>query len=119
MQQKFLTAALYKFVSLPNYAALQANIHAACEACHIKGTILLASEGINGTIAGLPDDIHTLLNFLRIDSQFNGAFADLEHKESFANEQVDSCSGDDSHHEHCRECSATTRPRDGGGSGAD
>ena len=86
MQQKFLTAALYKFVSLPNYAALQANIHAACEAHHIKGTILLASEGINGTIAGLPDDIHTLLNFLRIDSQFNGAFADLEHKESFANE---------------------------------
>ena len=90
MQQKYLpkylTAALYKFVSLPNYAALQANIHAACEAHGIKGTILLASEGINGTIAGLPDDIHAVLNFLRTDAQFNGAFADLEHKESYADE---------------------------------
>ncbi len=40
---KYLTAALYKFVSLPNYAALQPNIHAACEAHQIKGTILLAA----------------------------------------------------------------------------
>ncbi len=55
-QAKYLTAALYKFVSLPNYTALQAPIHAACEAHHIKGTILLAAEGINGTIAGLPDE---------------------------------------------------------------
>ena len=88
MQQKYLsqylTAALYKFVSLPNYAALRANIHAACEAHAIKGTILLASEGINGTIAGLPDDVHNVLHFLRSDPQFNGAFADLEHKESYA-----------------------------------
>ena len=90
MQQKYLpkylTAALYKFVSLPNYIALRANIHAACEAHGIKGTILLASEGINGTIAGLPDDIHAVLNFLRTDAQFNDAFADLEHKESYADE---------------------------------
>ena len=90
MQQKYLpkylTAALYKFVSLPNYAVLQANIHGACEAHHIKGTILLASEGINGTIAGLPDDIYKVLHFLRTDPQFNGAFTDVEHKESFANE---------------------------------
>ena len=88
MQQKYLpkylTAALYKFVSLPNYIALRGNIHAACEAHHIKGTILLASEGINGTIAGLPDDVHNVLHFLRSDPQFNGAFADLEHKESYA-----------------------------------
>ena len=83
---KYLTAALYKFVSLPNYAALQANIHAACVAHHIKGTILLANEGINGTIAGLPENIYKVLDFLRTDSQFNGAFSNLEHKESYADE---------------------------------
>ena len=83
---KHLTAALYKFVSLPNYVTLRANIHAACEAHYIKGTILLANEGINGTIAGLPENIHKVLHFLRTDPQFNGAFADLEHKESFADE---------------------------------
>ena len=83
---KFLTAALYKFVSLPNYADLQAPIHAACDAHHIKGTLLLAAEGINGTIAGLPDDIKAVLQFLRTDALFEGRFADLEHKESYADE---------------------------------
>jgi len=81
---KYLTAALYKFVSLENYTALQAPIHAACEAHHIKGTILLADEGINGTIAGLPDDIHKLLHFLRTNPLFENKFSDLDHKESFA-----------------------------------
>lgn len=83
---KFLTAALYKFVSLPNYADLQAHIFSVCEVNRIKGTILLASEGINGTIAGLPDDIYAVLNFLRTDALFEGKFADLEHKESYADE---------------------------------
>jgi UPF0176 protein len=77
---KYLTAALYKFVSLPDYSALQAPIHAACVAHHIKGTILLASEGINGTIAGLPSDIRAVLDYLRQ----NPRFSDLEHKESYA-----------------------------------
>ncbi|MFA7349379.1 MAG: rhodanese-related sulfurtransferase [Methylotenera sp.] len=83
---KYLTAALYKFVSLPDYQALQTPILDACQRNHIKGTLLLAEEGINGTIAGLPDDIHRVLNFLRTDSLFANKFVDLEHKESFANE---------------------------------
>ncbi len=86
IQSKFLTAALYKFVHIPEYTALQANIHAACMAHHIKGTILLANEGINGTIAGLPDDVHKVLQYLRTDATLNGKFADLEHKESYADE---------------------------------
>jgi UPF0176 protein len=80
VQHKYLTAALYKFVELPDYAALQPNIHEACTAHHIKGTLLLAREGINGTIAGLPADIHAVLDYLRQDPRF----ADLEHKESYA-----------------------------------
>lgn len=84
LRQKYLTAALYKFVSLPDYHALQAPIQTACERNNIKGTILLAAEGINGTIAGLAVDIQHVLNFLRTDPQFNSRFADLEHKESFA-----------------------------------
>ena len=57
----FLTVALYKFVELPDHAALQAPLLAACLAHGIKGTLLLAPEGINGTIAGLPDDVHAVL----------------------------------------------------------
>lgn len=83
---KYLTAALYKFVSLPDYKALQAPILEACVSNHIKGTLLLAEEGINGTIAGLTENIHKLLHFLRTNPLFESRFADLEHKESFASE---------------------------------
>ena len=86
IQPQYLTAALYKFVALPDYVSLQAPIYAACEAHQIKGTILLATEGINGTIAGLPENIHKVLHFLRTDAAFEGKFANLEHKESFADE---------------------------------
>lgn len=77
---QFLTAALYKFVSLPDYQALQAPILAACHEHRIKGTLLLALEGINGTIAGAPDDIRALLAYLKNYPEFS----DLEHKESYA-----------------------------------
>lgn len=83
---KYLTAALYKFVSLPDFHALQAPILAECISNNIKGTLLLAEEGINGTVAGSPEGIHNLLQFLRTNPLFEGRFADLEHKESFASE---------------------------------
>ena len=79
---RFLTAALYKFVDLPDFAALQAPLHALCLQHEVKGTLLLAAEGINGTIAGRPDDVHAVLAWLRADTRF----ADLEHKESWADE---------------------------------
>jgi UPF0176 protein len=81
---QYLTAALYKFVRLSDFEALQAPILDACTRNNIKGTLLLAEEGINGTIAGLPQNIHTLLNYLRTDPLFQNRFEDLEHKESFA-----------------------------------
>ena len=81
---KYLIAALYKFVSLPNYADLQVPIHAACDTHNIKGTLLLAAEGINGTIAGLPEDLKAVLHFLRTDALFEGKLAALDHKESYA-----------------------------------
>lgn len=81
--QPYLVAALYKFVSLPDYAELQAPLLAACEARDILGTILLAEEGINGTISGTRDDINAILDYLRSDPRLH----DLEHKESFADEK--------------------------------
>ena len=81
---KFLTAALYKFVALPDFAELQAPLLACCEKNKVKGTILLAEEGINGTISGLPDDVNAVLAYLRTDSIFAGRLADLVHKESYA-----------------------------------
>ena len=76
----FLTAALYKFVELPDFAALQPPLLACCEAHGVKGTLLLAPEGINGTIAGTPEGVHAVLGFLRDDPRL----ATLEHKEAHA-----------------------------------
>jgi UPF0176 protein len=79
----FLTAALYKFVELPDFAKLKAPLLDCCEENEVKGTILLAEEGINGTIAGIPDKVKTVLAYLRRDPRL----ADLTHKESYAEKQ--------------------------------
>ena len=76
----FLTAALYKFVELPDFAELQAPLQERCDLHHVKGTLLLAPEGINGTIAGQPADVHAVLAFLRADPRL----AALEHKQAWA-----------------------------------
>ena len=59
---QFLVAALYKFVSIADTDILRDRILEVCRTNGVNGTILLASEGINGTIAGHPDSIDTVLN---------------------------------------------------------
>jgi UPF0176 protein len=76
----FLTAALYQFVELPDCAALQAPLLAYCEQQGVKGTLLLATEGINGTIAGPEDGVRAVLAYLRADPRLQN----LEHKEARA-----------------------------------
>jgi UPF0176 protein len=75
-----LVAALYKFVELPDFADLKAPLLACCEQHGVKGTLLLAEEGINGTIAGTHVGVHGVLAYLRSDPRL----ADLTHKESGA-----------------------------------
>jgi UPF0176 protein len=58
-------AALYRFVAFAEPEELQPLILAECNARGIKGTILLAHEGINGTVAGAPNSIDALILFLR------------------------------------------------------
>src|SRR5215831_15933138 len=74
-----LVAAFYKFVALSNYKALRAAIVSVCMEHGVKGTILLAEEGINGTIAGARDAVRTVLQLLKA----NPELSDLEHKESW------------------------------------
>lgn len=76
----FVVATLYKFVPLSDFADRQEPLLACCKAAGIRGTFLLAAEGINGTIAGTRVGIDAVLAFLRQDSRF----ADLEVKESAA-----------------------------------
>jgi UPF0176 protein len=80
MSVPYLTAAFYKFVTLPDFEARKAPLLALCEQRKVKGLILLASEGINSTIAGAADDVRAVLAYLRSDL----LLADLQHKESWS-----------------------------------
>ena len=75
-----LTAAFYKFVDLPDAAQLKAPLLTCCERHAVKGLILLASEGINSTIAGPADGVQAVLAYLRQDPRL----ADLQHKEAWS-----------------------------------
>ncbi|MEL0152258.1 MAG: rhodanese-related sulfurtransferase [Halieaceae bacterium] len=72
-------AALYRFVRLEDYQNLRAPLLAFCDARGVRGTLLLAEEGINGTIAGTPRAISEVLAYLRSDDRL----ADLECKFSY------------------------------------
>lgn len=75
-----VVAALYQFVRLDDAADLRQALLDLTKAHQIKGTLLLAHEGINGTVAGSRQAIDALKNFLDADGRFNN----LEYKESFA-----------------------------------
>ena len=64
MSEKYLTCALYKFVSLPDFEALREPLHQVMVDNQVLGTLLLAQEGINGTISGLPADVESVLSWL-------------------------------------------------------
>ena len=61
----FTVAALYKFAAFDDPAALRAPLLAVCQQQGICGTLLLAREGINGTIAGSADGIAAVLDHIR------------------------------------------------------
>jgi UPF0176 protein len=73
-----MVAAFYQFVRLPNFAEKRAPLLSYCLAQELKGTILLAQEGINGTIAGSQAAIANVLDFLKTDRRL----ANLEVKQS-------------------------------------
>ncbi len=79
MSEQIVVAALYKFVSLPDYRELREPLLDVCQTAGLCGTLLLAEEGINGTIAGPREGIEAVLAYLRQDARFK----DIEHKESF------------------------------------
>lgn len=75
---KLIVAALYQFTPLPEYKELQPQLKTLCDNHGIKGILLLAEEGINGTVAGSREAIDQLKSYLM--TRFNS----LEYKESWA-----------------------------------
>lgn len=76
---QYIVAAMYKFVRLPDYTELQQPLLDVMKSNQVKGTLLLAEEGINGTIAGTRAGIDAVNAWLDKDERF---FA-RSYKESF------------------------------------
>ena len=82
----FLTTTFYHFTALDNIKTLKPIIQDYCDHKLIKGTILLAHEGINGTISGKEDEILRFHKFIKNDQKFSDVFKNLEYKSSWSNE---------------------------------
>ncbi|MBA1213217.1 MULTISPECIES: rhodanese-related sulfurtransferase [Pseudomonas] len=83
MTDKIVVAALYKFVTLDDYVQLREPLLQILLANDVKGTLLLAEEGINGTVSGSREGIDAVLAWLRADPRL----VDIDHKESYCAEQ--------------------------------
>jgi UPF0176 protein len=77
-----VVSAMYKFVNLDNFEQLRQPLLQSMLDNDVKGTLLLAQEGINGTVAGSRQGIDAVLAWLRQDPRLN----DIDNKESFDDE---------------------------------
>ena len=68
----FVVAALYKFVDLPDYRDLQPQLQSLCDSNKIHGTLLLAEEGLNGTVCGPREGIAALLRWIENEPRLAG-----------------------------------------------
>ncbi|MDQ6994364.1 MAG: rhodanese-related sulfurtransferase [Mariprofundaceae bacterium] len=77
-----IVAALYHFATLENYKDMRQPLQEFCDQHAIKGSLLLAQEGINGTVAGSREAVDALREYLHADTRLKN----LEYKESLSSE---------------------------------
>ena len=80
--QSIVITALYKFVELEDYQSLRNELFELCTNNGMKGTLLLAHEGINGTVAGSEQATQVLMDYFLADQRL----ADISTKRSYADE---------------------------------
>jgi UPF0176 protein len=80
----YQVAAFYQFAALPDFRGLREPLRAICADLALKGSVLLAHEGINGTLAGSHEAIDALVAELRRGELFGSRLDNLELKFSSA-----------------------------------
>ncbi|MEH6556366.1 MAG: rhodanese-related sulfurtransferase [Oceanicoccus sp.] len=81
--EQYVVCAMYKFVTLDHYESLRTPLLELMKSLNVFGTLLLASEGINGTVAGSRESIDSLLAWLRQDR----CLGDIDCKESYTDKR--------------------------------
>ena len=84
MDQKTKILLYYKYVPVPDVERICAEQKALCQQLGLKGRLLFSEEGINGTLAGSPENIDAYME----ETMKIPEFTDLEWKISWADEQV-------------------------------
>lgn len=82
MAKKFVITTYYKFTQLDDPLSIRVKLLKFCIKNSIKGTILLAEEGINSTVTGTREAVDALYQFISTIPEF----ADMQYKESYADE---------------------------------
>jgi UPF0176 protein len=80
-----INIAAYQFVAIPEPTSWLDFLRNRCTELSLKGTIVLATEGINFAMAGKRENVDSFIDFLRHDPFFEGRFKDVEVKESPSN----------------------------------
>jgi UPF0176 protein len=80
----YKVAAFYQFAALPDFRELREPLRAICAGLGLKGSVLLAQEGINGTMAGTPDSVDALVGELQHGRLFGDRLDNLELKFSLS-----------------------------------
>jgi UPF0176 protein len=81
---RILNLSAYQFATLDKTAEWRPQVLERCESLDLRGTILLAPEGINLFIAGEEGAVRAFIDYVRHDPLFEGKFATLQFKESFS-----------------------------------
>jgi len=82
MSSPIVIAALYRFVRLDDFENLREPLLAVMLEQQVRGTVLLAAEGINGTVAGAADAVDFLLEYLRSDTRLRDLDCKLSYDEA-------------------------------------
>ncbi len=83
MENQTVIATFYHFADLHDYEDMKNPLLRFCKKQELKGTILLAREGLNSTISGTRESINALMAHLKSDPRLST----LEHKESYDDTQ--------------------------------
>ncbi|CAD6334186.1 unnamed protein product [Miscanthus lutarioriparius] len=67
-----VVVSFYRFADFPDHAAFRRPLKELCEELHVSGGIILAPEGINGSICGTPVAVDKVLNFIQEDDRLKG-----------------------------------------------
>lgn len=82
LENKIVIATMYQFVQLDDFKEIKPLLIKMCSENNIKGTILLAQEGLNGTISGSRPGIDNLLAYLYSEPRFKT----MQYKETFTDD---------------------------------